>query len=169
MNGRALMVASCTALLLTSCASQPPIKTPLPYGITNPSPPEPNLPAPVAALVGVWAGTWGTYRTTGFMGSSNADLTLIIDRVFPGASDSFVAVLTYSWGESWARKGGYVRTIGVIGQDGVLRLEPFSDGGTITAMLSENQQVLHTEYQVVGGGGSLPIRSRGTLWRTKLP
>ena len=170
MKGLALVVAGCTASLLTSCASQPQIRTPLPPGVTNPRPPQADLPQPVAAFVGVWAGRWETVNFTLGAGSVGVDETMIIESVMPISNDSYQAYLIISYGQGPdPHPPGFFRTTGVIGQDGVLRIKPFPNGSATTARVSANRQLLHIEHRGISRAGGLPVIVRGTLWRTTLP
>ena len=169
MKGLALIVAGCTAIFLISCASPPQIKTPLPAGIRNPLP-QPELPDPFGAFVGVWAGRWDTTMApVGQMGFVGVDETMVIENVVPTSNDTYEAYIILSYGHSLSgNPPGFFRTSGVIGQDGVLRLKPFPTGGVTTASISPDRQRLQIEHRSVGRSG-LPHIMRGVLWRTALP
>lgn len=153
-------------VLVAGCASQVEIKTPLPPDIGNPLPPQRDLPEQMAAFVGVWTGKWHEWVHLLAAGNVGTDETLVVQNIMPLTDSTYKVYVIRSWGiapGNPSQRPGFSRGSGMIGEDGILRMEPTRSGAIITFTMAENRQTLHVEYR------SVSFRMTGTLWRTKLP
>lgn len=85
-----LLAAGIMVALAATCAAQP---TPLPDNITIATP-DPSIPAPIAAFLGKWVGTWDAGLAS----------TVVVRKIAPTKSDGvYTADVIYSWGTfpSW--------------------------------------------------------------------
>jgi len=170
---RRLMLTGWAVILLSSCAGQVEIRSPLPTDITSPRPPESGLPEQIAAFVGVWAGKWDRFVNRHLAGTVGEDIALVVESIMPLTDDSYQAALVYSWGispvDKWVSPG-FTRTTGTIGKEGVLRIGPDRRGFVMTYTLAENRQTLQAEAHGIGSRvDTLSFTLSGVLWRTKLP
>jgi hypothetical protein len=121
------------------------------------------LPEPVAAFVGVWAGRWHSFVNMSGGGDAGLDETLIVENIMPLTDSTYQAYVIRSWAGNLTRKSGFVRTTGVIGEDGILHM------GAITGSMAENRQNLYIEYRGISSFNTMSFRMTGILWRTRLP
>ena len=168
-----MMLVGCAALLATSCTSPVQVRTPLPADVGNPRPPQPELPEPLAAFVGVWAGRWDSFVNRKGAGAVGVDITLIVENIMPETGNSYRAYVLYSWGRSSLDKQarpGFVRTSGIIGQDRVLRIGPSQNGAVMSFTVAEDRRTVQGEYRGLATAvDTVSFTLSGILWRTTLP
>ena len=163
---RPVLVSLCQMALLAGCAgaSVSTVATPLPADVrlwTLPA----DMPEPVAAFAGVWAGRFGEAVIHGLgVGSSAVYHTLVVESIGYTGLDTYRASVIYSWGPdaSLHQQAGFARTSGTIGTDGVLRLSPFANGARVSYELSPDRTRLFVRYE------SLTETTSGLLWRSQL-
>jgi len=152
-------------VLLTGCASEVSVRTPLPTNM-NVRAPAPDTAEPVASFSGIWAGRWTDYVGRLAAGSAPVDHTLVIERIQPLADGAYQAVVIYSHGVGPGHGPASWRTRGTISPDGVLRLVPTKSGALAIYRISPDRRTITGEYQGRDWQGSV---GSGVLWRAGRP